>query len=225
MKAGKSRREIIDDDGLAGTAIRHHAALDKLEKTYSVKNRTWPVYTTVYYGPPGTGKSRRACHEAGVDAYYVAPPEGGKLWFDGYEGQENVVIDEFDGHFCKKTWLNRLLDRYPMRVPVKGSTVPFLAKKIWITTNKEPVSWYKDGLGPLHRRLSGSLGCMVHMPGFDASGNPLVWSPEGYHSPGEDMVGLGSWSDWEDGPGESVLEFQRMAPAGDEDDDIEDKLE
>lgn len=179
VKAGKSTREIVDDDSLAGAAIRHHAMLDKMQKLYSVVNRTWQTYTIVLYGPPGTGKSRRALFEAGPEAYYVAPPEGGKLWFDGYDGQEHVVIDEFDGHFCKKTWLCRLLDRYPMRVPVKGTTVPFLAKKVWITSNKEPVAWYKDGLGPLARRLSGQLGEIHRMFGeiHPVTGEIIAWAP------------------------------------------------
>lgn len=48
----------------------------------------------VFYGPTGLGKSRLAWQEAGLDAYPKAPTT--KFW-DGYQGQENVVIDEFFG--------------------------------------------------------------------------------------------------------------------------------
>lgn len=48
----------------------------------------------VYWGPTGVGKSRKAWEEAGLDAYPKGPTT--KFW-DGYQGQENVVIDEFFG--------------------------------------------------------------------------------------------------------------------------------
>lgn len=48
----------------------------------------------VYWGPTGVGKSRKAWDEAGWDAYPKAPTT--KFW-DGYQGQENVVMDEFFG--------------------------------------------------------------------------------------------------------------------------------
>ena len=48
----------------------------------------------VYWGGTGTGKSRRAWEEAGMDAFPKDPLT--KFW-DGYRGQEHVVIDEFRG--------------------------------------------------------------------------------------------------------------------------------
>jgi hypothetical protein len=46
------------------------------------------------WGGTGLGKSRIAWEEAGLDAYPKAPTT--KFW-DGYQGQENVVMDEFFG--------------------------------------------------------------------------------------------------------------------------------
>lgn len=48
----------------------------------------------VFWGKTGTGKSRRAWHEAGVAAYSKDPRS--KFW-DGYQDQRHVVIDEFRG--------------------------------------------------------------------------------------------------------------------------------
>lgn len=48
----------------------------------------------VFWGSTGTGKSRRAWDEAGVDAYSKCPRS--KFW-DGYQDQQHVVIDEFRG--------------------------------------------------------------------------------------------------------------------------------
>lgn len=48
----------------------------------------------VFWGPTGTGKSHRAWDEAGEHAY---PKSSRTKFWDGYQGQENVVIDEFRG--------------------------------------------------------------------------------------------------------------------------------
>ncbi|QGH72655.1 MAG: Rep protein [CRESS virus sp. ctczB4] len=94
----------------------------------------------VYWGRTGTGKSRRAWEAAGVDAYSKDPRS--KFWF-GYRGQERVVIDEFRGGI-DVSHLLRWLDRYPVLVELKGSSVPLAAREIWITSNVDPRNWYPD---------------------------------------------------------------------------------
>ena len=92
----------------------------------------------VFVGPTGTGKSRRAWDEAGMDAY---PKDPRTKWWDGYTGQQHVVIDEFRGAIDISHML-RWLDRYPVLVEIKGSSVPLKAIKIWITSNISPREWY-----------------------------------------------------------------------------------
>ena len=94
----------------------------------------------VYWGPTGTGKSRRAWDEAGLAAYPKCPRT--KFW-DGYQGQDAIVLDEFRGSIDVANLL-RWFDRYPVNVEIKGSSVAFLATKIWITSNLDPRNWYPD---------------------------------------------------------------------------------
>lgn len=94
----------------------------------------------VYWGRTGAGKSRRAWEEATLQAYPKDPRT--KFW-DGYRGQENVVMDEFRGGI-DIAHLLRWFDRYPVIVEVKGSSVVLSAKKIWITSNLSPDDWYPD---------------------------------------------------------------------------------
>jgi len=94
----------------------------------------------VFHGPTGTGKSRRAWQEATIDAYPKDPRT--KFWC-GYNGQPNVVIDEFRGGI-DIAHLLRWLDRYPVNVEIKGSSVCLLAKTIWITSNIPPEKWYPE---------------------------------------------------------------------------------
>jgi len=107
----------------------------------------------VFWGKTGTGKSRRAWDEAGLDAYCKDPRT--KFW-DGYNDEENIVIDEFRGGI-DISHLLRWLDRYPVRVEIKGSSKPLKAKCIWITSNISPVMWYpmldEETLAALTRRL------------------------------------------------------------------------
>lgn len=108
----------------------------------------------VYWGETGTGKSRRAWAEATFEAYPKDP--NSKFW-DGYRGQENVVIDEFRGTIGVSHVL-RWLDRYPLLVEVKGSSVVCKASHIWITSNLHPIDWYPGldvkTLDALLRRLN-----------------------------------------------------------------------
>lgn len=94
----------------------------------------------VYWGKTGTGKSRKALDEGGMEAYGKDPRS--KFW-DGYLGQEHVIVDEFRGGIDVSHML-RWCDRYPVRVEVKGSSRPLVARKIWITSNLHPRQWYPD---------------------------------------------------------------------------------
>lgn len=108
----------------------------------------------VYWGATGAGKSRRAWDEAGFDAYCKDPRT--KFW-DGYQSEANVVMDEFRGGI-DISHLLRWLDRYPVRVEIKGSSRPLLATTIWITSNLDPRRWYpevdQETLDALLRRLN-----------------------------------------------------------------------
>jgi len=110
--------------------------------------------TLVYWGRSGTGKSRRAWDEGGLDAYSKNPRS--KFW-DGYRSQANVIIDEFRGGI-DVSHLLRWLDRYPVLVEVKGSSLPLKATNYWITSNVDPRNWYpdldSDTLAALLRRLN-----------------------------------------------------------------------
>nr|QJI53461.1 MAG: replication-associated protein [Cressdnaviricota sp.] len=94
----------------------------------------------VFWGRTGTGKSRRAWEEAGMDAY---PKDPNTKFWDGYRNHEHVVIDEFRG-IINVSNLLRWLDRYPVIVEVKGSSVVFCARTVWITSNLDPRLWYPE---------------------------------------------------------------------------------
>lgn len=119
--------------------------------------RTWKTDVYWYWGPTGTGKSRDAFQKASeATSFYVKDPSN--KWFDGYNGQEVVIIDDYRRDFCTFSFLLRLFDRYPMSVEVKGATTQFLAKKIYLTTPKDPENTWEgrtvEDLNQLKRRIT-----------------------------------------------------------------------
>lgn len=84
---------------------------------------------------------------------------GTKAWYDGYNGEEVIVLEEFDGQW-PITELNKLLDRDPCRVELKGGTVVSRMHTLFITSNKSPCEWWPDNcytaeqMNGLQRRIT-----------------------------------------------------------------------
>lgn len=138
------------------TIARHMKFAERLERIYT-KDRTRQfrkVQTTVLYGLAGTGKTRY-CFDR-FDAKDVYKLDGWKkdsLWFDGYEGEKVLLIDDFYG-WLKWGLLLKILDGYQLRLEVKGSTTYAEWTHVVITSNKPPDQWYQKGCPPeLARRL------------------------------------------------------------------------
>ena len=53
-----------------------------------------------------------------------------------------MVLDDFKDDTMRLTDLQRLIDHYPYWVEIKGGSVPMLATRYVITSNKHPEEWY-----------------------------------------------------------------------------------
>jgi len=172
LDEGATEAELAEE--FVGITMRYPHAYHTYKSIMSPTKREWITYTTVFWGPSGTGKSRRVFHEAGDNYYVLTRPSGPSVWWDGYEGQEVVVIDEFYGWISSGLFL-LLLDRYPMTVQTRKGNVQFVAKKIFITSNKPPHLWWdkdKPSAAALQRRLEGEMGRVIEM-------SQGVWTPPG----------------------------------------------
>lgn len=134
-EARLGRLDNIDAD----VYIRHYSSLKRIAADH-MEPVAVERQVKVFWGATGTGKSRTAWSEAGLDAYPKDPRS--KFW-DGYRGQLNVVLDEFRGGIDISHIL-RWLNRYPVIVEIKGSSVVLKATNIWITSNLHPRDWYPD---------------------------------------------------------------------------------
>lgn len=110
----------------------------------------------VFFGASGTGKTRTAVQDAiggrTIDVGGEQVPDwsdvylknGSDKWWDGFEGQRNVIIDEMESGLGSVNALKGLCDRYPYSVEYKGGKSHFAARRIWITANKHPREWYNN---------------------------------------------------------------------------------
>ncbi len=153
LRAGQSLREIVAEDAV-GSALEYQR-LEWLASKLRAKRSEKPQVVWCY-GPTNTGKSTW-CHEqaALIDAdYYI---HGGKFeWFEGYDGQKAIVIEEFRGSDCKLSKLLRFLDRWPMRVMNKGSSTQMVATHVFINSCFKPDECYRtlaEDLNQLKRRI------------------------------------------------------------------------
>lgn len=153
---GKSEEYIADNFFSKWVVYRRSfQAYATLKRT----DRHFATVTHVYWGKTGTGKTRFVMDQI-MDDDYWSP--GDYKWFDGYSGQKIVVLDDYRGEYPLQMLL-KLLDRYPMSVPIKGGFVNWCPKKIYITSNIHPNCWYSEAdpfsISAMYRRLTKIEAC------------------------------------------------------------------
>jgi len=140
LSEGESLTKVVLNDCENLQQIRFAEKL--FEYGQKQKRRNWETKVTWVYGPSGCGKSKYAFDKfEGLD-YFVAGENTGSFFWDGYEGEEYVIFDDFRGNHMTLTNLLRALDRYEYRVSVKGSSRQLVAKKIIITSIRHPQDVY-----------------------------------------------------------------------------------
>ncbi len=95
---------------------------------------------------------QQAAAPAGVGArkvprvYRLTGPgaKGGRVWFQGYDGEQYVIWDDYRPGWFTLDQLLALLDGYGCRVEMKGGSRQFRAREIWITCPKDPYECYCD---------------------------------------------------------------------------------
>lgn len=169
IRSGASWVHIAEEH--FGSFLRYEKGIRSYRQLLSAP-RSWVTRVIVLWGITGTGKTRRAHTEANDQSkdMYI---HGGGHWFDGYEQEELVLFDDFSGSCFPLPYLLKLLDRYPMRVQVKGGFVNWAPKTVYITSNIDPDLWYQ-GAHEEHRRALRRRFTDVHHYNGDIGIDVLV---------------------------------------------------
>lgn len=157
-RAASSVTELHDDKVVE--AYASHMKFAKEVMFYSKKARTaeWRNVTVeIYWGDPRTGKTKRAKEEG--DSYTWLPSE--PAWFDGYDGEKILIIDEFYGQVRMELML-KLLEGHQQRLPVKGGFTWAEWDRVFITSNTNPTEWYPNVPEEVRRAFHARVHKVTH---------------------------------------------------------------
>lgn len=165
LSDGEAMEMVLDMH--PGTFVRYHRGL-QVAANIKRARPVAPRHVTVFFGPTGTGKTETA-FRLGGDDLFVYSPGVMAAWFDGYDGQRTILLDEFRGQI---TWAHLLsiTDKYPVRVQVKGSSAMILADTLIFTSPVHPINWYPsklaspDNVAQLRRRVDRIVKCVASTP-------------------------------------------------------------
>lgn len=165
IKRGETNLSLIEE--FPSQFLTSYRGIDRVRFEYAKsKAQEWRDLTVrVLYGRTGTGKTRSVFSSYRGRLFKLDPANN--VWWDGYDGEEVLLIDDFYGWIKYGTLLN-YLDGYPMRLDVKGSFTWAMWTKVFITSNKHPREWYKDGIpAALARRITSITRCDGPGPSVD----------------------------------------------------------
>lgn len=158
LEDGLTVRDLVDDPSYDITpgVLKVYK---ELAPVYEQK-RSWKPEVIWIYGRPRTGKSTYARLLAGPSYYNL---QLGRQWYDGYDGEDVVLWDDFDNDFpygeeierkiggeyipdltllrtqkLMRNMLLQLTDRHDFRAPIKGSSKQCLAKKVIVVSHVPP---------------------------------------------------------------------------------------
>lgn len=123
-----------------GDFLRYHKGIYEYKKLVQQKmcQGFRKVEVIVIEGKTGLGKTKKAMEEATFKIH------ASKLnWWDGYDGDKIICIDEFANQI-PITELLGILDGYNLRLDIKGSFTYANWEKVYITTNLSFDLWYQN---------------------------------------------------------------------------------
>lgn len=138
--AARAAARTGDFDAIdADIYVRHYSTLKRIAFDHMPRVEDLEAPCGLWwYGDPGTGKSLTARR-----TYPNLFPKAQNKWWDGYSGEDVVLIDDLDspamGHLLK-IWL----DAYAFVAEVKGGSRRIRPRQIVITSNYSPEELWPD---------------------------------------------------------------------------------
>lgn len=159
VRSGKRLREIAESNPVE--FMRYHKGMAAL-RTATTKMVAGERKCALFWGSTGCGKTRfpydRWAPEDIYNVFDIKTP-----WFDGYDGQNVVILDECGPNTISTDFLKKITDRYPFTVPVKGGSMPWTTNIIILTSNHPLEHWWEKAT---HNDIQ-ALRRRIHIFNFD----------------------------------------------------------
>jgi len=175
IRNGGGIKEVIDT-ATSYQSIRTGELILKYEP--STELRDVEVYWL--YGKSGSGKTY-FCVQAAIqqDKDFLITEGNLNQYINGYTGQKCIIFDDLRIEDISYNKLLRYLDKYPLIVNIKGTTIPLRADLIFVTSQFSPDQFKPIGFNPnednyqLKRRIT-----QVWKTGTEVRGNTKAPDPE-----------------------------------------------
>ncbi len=120
--------------------VKHYANLQRIRKDHMVLQDAEGLRGVWIWGESGIGKSRKARAD-----YPNAYPKLCNKWWDGYQGEANVIMDDMGlDHKCLGQQLKIWADRYGCILETKGGAIPSQYAKFVVTSQYEIDDIFED---------------------------------------------------------------------------------
>ncbi len=144
VKEGMSTTDIIDDSPSFAFKSRE---IENLRNTYlheRYKHEKRNIKVTYLFGASGTGKTSSIYAKHPMSEIYRIIEYNCRngLRFDGYQGHDVLVFEEFNSQIPIETMLN-LLDIYPLMLPARYNDRVACYTQVYITSNNSLWEQYK----------------------------------------------------------------------------------
>lgn len=142
---GKSIEQIIAD--MPNMSI-HMRGLQQLRNALKPKISRQGIEIFWVFGAPGTGKSSSVCRLHGEDMFSTRIEPSGQIWFNGYNGEKILRLEEVKGT-DDSGLLREVLDHHPFMAPVKlGEPIKAEWTRVYLISNDHPPNF-----GPIADRI------------------------------------------------------------------------
>lgn len=131
---GATTRELANE--FPSEYVRYSRGFERLGQRIHGSGRIGDEQRVWLYGGTGVGKSHMAWNviQEDPDAWYCKPPN---KWWDNYDGQRGVFIDELRGDSAPFHYWLRVFDKYPCWVETKGGGCALRANWFIVATPRD----------------------------------------------------------------------------------------
>ncbi len=173
LKEGATHQSISNE--YFGLSLRYSRGI----QTWLSLNERTPVRSEPkifwLWGPTGSGKSYRILKllEPIWDQVYFLTETTSGTWWDKYQGQEIVWMDDLRGAWMKMHMMLRILQSGPCQVSARGVGHWLKASTFYITTNDPPHLTYDEGDKLMRRVMDYAFVVQITSAGVKCLSRPI----------------------------------------------------